>query len=108
MTAREKTPPRERLLTLSEVAAILSTSERFPRRLIEERRIRFVRIGRHVRIPDSALAEFIAAGVVEPIISTSKRRAALWATVKAVVGASVLSESSNPASGRRVTAARMV
>jgi excisionase family DNA binding protein len=108
MTAREKTPPPERLLTLSEVAAILSTSERFPRRLIEERRIRFVRIGRHVRIPDSALAEFIAAGVVEPIITTSKRRAALWATVKAVVGASALSENSNPASGRRVIAARMV
>ena len=93
MTAREKTPPPERLLTLSEVAAILSTSERFPRRLIEERRIRFVRIGRHVRIPDFALAEFIAAGVVEPIITTRKRRAALWATVKAVVGASVLSEN---------------
>jgi excisionase family DNA binding protein len=108
MTAREKPPPTERLLTLSEVAAILSTSERFPRRLIEERRIRFVRIGRHVRIPYSALAEFIAAGVVEPIITTSKRRAALWATVKAVVGASVLSENSNPASGRRVIAARMV
>ena len=73
MTAREKTPLPERLLTLSEAAAILSTSERFPRRLIEERRIRFARIGRHVRIPDSALAEFIAAGVVEPIITTSKR-----------------------------------
>ncbi|MGA2831088.1 MAG: excisionase family DNA-binding protein [Streptosporangiaceae bacterium] len=108
MTSREKTPPPERLLTLSEAAAILSTSERFPRRLIEERRIRFVRIGRHVRIPDSALAEFIAAGVVEPIITTSKRRAALWATVRAVAGASALSENSNPASGRRVIAARTV
>ena len=40
MTARDKTLPTEQLLTLSEVAAILGTSERFPRRLIEERRIR--------------------------------------------------------------------
>ena len=105
MTAREKTPSPERLLTLSEAAAILSTSERFPRRLIDERRIRFARVGRHVRIPEPALAEFIAAGMVEPVTS-SKRRAALWATVKAVVGASALSENSNPASGRRVIAAQ--
>lgn len=82
MTTEGRSAVPERLLTLSEVAAILSTSERFPRRLIEERRIRFVRIGRHVRIPDSALAEFIAAGVVQPIITTNKRRAALWATVR--------------------------
>ena len=107
MTSREKPPSPERLLTLSEAAAILSKSERFPRRLIDERRIRFVRVGRHVRIPEPALAEFIAAGMVEPI-TRSKGRAALWATVKAVVGASVLSENSNPASGRRVIAVRMV
>jgi excisionase family DNA binding protein len=57
----------DRLLTVSEAAELLSTSERFPRRLIAERRIRFVRVGRHVRIPESALREFIAAGVVEPL-----------------------------------------
>jgi excisionase family DNA binding protein len=56
----------ERLLTVAQVAELLGTTERFPRRLIAERRIRFVRVGRHVRIPESALAEFIAAGVVEP------------------------------------------
>jgi len=59
----------DRLLTVSEAADILRTSERFPRRLIEERRIRFVRVGRHVRIPESALREFIAAGLVEPAIT---------------------------------------
>jgi excisionase family DNA binding protein len=58
----------ERLLTVREVGELLGTSERFPRRLIAERRIRFVRVGRHVRIPESALGEFIAAGVVEPVI----------------------------------------
>jgi excisionase family DNA binding protein len=57
---------RDRLLTVAEVAELLSTSERFPRRLIEERRITFVRLGRKVRIPESAVREFIAAGLVEP------------------------------------------
>ena len=38
--------PTERLLTVAEAAELLSTSERFPRRLIAERRIRFVRVGR--------------------------------------------------------------
>ena len=40
----------ERLLTCLEVADRLGTTERFPRRLVAERRIRFVRVGRHVRI----------------------------------------------------------
>ncbi len=74
MTARANQPPADRLLTVSEAAAILSTSERFPRRLIEERRIRFVRVGRHVRIPESALREFIAAGLVEPISQRTYKR----------------------------------
>ena len=59
----------ERLLTVAQVAELLGMTERFPRRLIAERRIRFVRVGRHVRIPESALREFIAAGLVEPIIA---------------------------------------
>lgn len=60
----------DRLLTVSEAAKLLGTSERFPRRLIADRRIRFVRIGRLVRIPETALREFIAAGVVEPMTVT--------------------------------------
>ncbi len=35
--------------------------------IIAERRIRFVRIGRHVRIPESAVRKFITAGLVEPM-----------------------------------------
>jgi excisionase family DNA binding protein len=68
--------PVERLLTVSEAAELLGTTERFPRRLISERRIRFVRVGRHVRIPESALREFINAGMVEPVTMTRKGRAA--------------------------------
>jgi excisionase family DNA binding protein len=57
----------DRLLTVGQVAELLGTTERFPRRLIAERRICFVRVGHHVRIPESAVEEFIAAGVVEPV-----------------------------------------
>jgi excisionase family DNA binding protein len=66
----------ERLLTVGEVAELLGTSERFPRRLIAERRIRFVRVGRHVRIPESAVGEFIAAGLVEPVSPGRRGRVA--------------------------------
>ena len=40
----------DRLLTVEQVAEVLGTTVRFPRRLIEERRITFVKVGRHVRI----------------------------------------------------------
>ena len=64
-----------RLLTVAQVAELLATTERFPRRLIAERRIRFVRVGRHVRIPESALREFIRSGTIEP---TASRRQTRW------------------------------
>jgi excisionase family DNA binding protein len=66
----------ERLLTVGEVAELLGTSERFPRRLIAERRIRFVRVGRHVRIPESAVGDFIAAGLVDPVAPVRRGRVA--------------------------------
>jgi excisionase family DNA binding protein len=66
----------ERLLTVAEVAELLGTAERFPRRLIAERRIRFVRVGRHVRIPESAVGDFISAGLVEPVHSARRGRVA--------------------------------
>jgi len=64
----------DRLLTVGQVADLLGTTERFPRRLIAERRIRFVRVGRHVRIPQSALGEFISRGTVEPASSSRRAR----------------------------------
>ena len=57
----------ERLLTVDEVATVLGTTARFPRRLIAERRIRFVRVGRHVRIPECELQAFVEAGTVQAI-----------------------------------------
>ena len=56
----------ERLLTVDQVAELLGTTVRFPRRLIEERRITFVKVGRHVRIPESAVSAFIDANTVQP------------------------------------------
>ena len=67
----------DRLLNVAEAAKELGTSERFPRRLIAERRIRYVKVGRHVRIPASALAEYIESQTVEPLaVSWSGGRAA--------------------------------
>ena len=53
------------LLTPQEAADRLGTSLRFVRRLIFERRIPFIRVGRHVRIAARDLDAFIAAGRVE-------------------------------------------
>ncbi|GLW69988.1 DNA-binding protein [Kitasatospora phosalacinea] len=72
----------EQLLTVEKVARLLGTwetsGERFPRRLIAERRIAFVKVGRHVRIPESAVTAYIAARTVQPITArrTGQRRAA--------------------------------
>ncbi|MFF8607941.1 helix-turn-helix domain-containing protein [Streptomyces sp. NPDC015346] len=56
-----------RLLTVDQVADLLGTSVRFPRRLIEERRITFVKVGRHVRIPEPAVEAYIETHTVQPV-----------------------------------------
>ncbi|MFJ5805064.1 excisionase family DNA-binding protein [Streptomyces sp. NPDC093093] len=56
----------ERFLSVVQVAELLGTTVRFPRRLVEERRITYVKVGRHVRIPESAVQAFITANTVEP------------------------------------------
>ena len=65
----------ERLLTVAQVAELLGTTERFPRRLIAERRIRFVRVGRHVRVPESAVVSSLLPGLSSPL---SRRVVAGW------------------------------
>jgi excisionase family DNA binding protein len=55
----------DKLLTMEEAAGRLGTSLRFVRRLIAERRIAYVKVGRHVRIAEADLTEFVAAGRVE-------------------------------------------
>jgi len=66
-TARSAATKRDgtsRLLTVAQAAERLGTTERFPRRLIAERRITFVKLGTHVRIPEAALDDFIAASTI--------------------------------------------
>ncbi len=57
----------ERLLTVDEAAERLGTGVRFIRRLVQERRIRYVKIGKHVRIADSVLTAYIEERTVEPV-----------------------------------------
>ena len=70
------TKTRGKLLTVHQAAERLGTSARFPRRLIAERRITFVRVGRHVRIPEAAIDAMIASGTVEPVAGRRRRGAA--------------------------------
>ena len=52
------------LLTIDQAAEYLGTGQRFVRRLISERRIPYVKLGRHVRLERCALDAFVAAGRV--------------------------------------------
>jgi excisionase family DNA binding protein len=56
-----------RLLTVEQAADYMNTTVRFVRRLVAERRIAFVKLGRHVRLSTSDLDAFVAAGRVEPV-----------------------------------------
>jgi excisionase family DNA binding protein len=55
----------DKLLTIEEAADCLCTSVRFVRRLIAERRITYVKLGRHVRIAEHDLINFVATARVE-------------------------------------------
>jgi excisionase family DNA binding protein len=65
-----------RYLTIPEVAERLGTTERFPHRLIEDRRIEFVRLGRHVRIAESVLAAYVERCTVAPVSPRRRGRRA--------------------------------
>jgi excisionase family DNA binding protein len=56
---------RPPLLDVPGAAAYLNTSQRFIRRLVEERRVTFIKLGRLVRIDARDLDAFIAAGRTE-------------------------------------------
>jgi excisionase family DNA binding protein len=58
---------RETLLTRDEAAIALRATPRFIRRLIAERRIRFVYVGRTPHIPESAIIEYIEEHTVRPV-----------------------------------------
>jgi excisionase family DNA binding protein len=78
MSKRQATTP-DRLLTVEAAAERMSTSVRFVRRLIAERRIAFVRLGRHVRIAESDIAAFIESGRVAPMDAS-----AIWRNTRRI------------------------
>jgi len=53
------------LLSVEQAAERLGTSVRFVRRLVAERRIAYVKVGRHVRLDPDDVEAFIAASRVE-------------------------------------------
>lgn len=56
-----------RLLDLAEVATILGTGERMARRLVAERRLPTVKVGRYVRVRSDDLAAYID-GATRPAV----------------------------------------
>ncbi len=61
----------DRLYTVEQAAEYLNTTERFVRRLIAERRIPFHKVGRYIRITETDLAEFVHAGRVDGLSSST-------------------------------------
>ena len=51
------------LLTLHEAVQYMNASERFARRLVDERRVRVHKVGRFVRIARADLDDYLAANV---------------------------------------------
>ncbi|HWG98659.1 MAG TPA: helix-turn-helix domain-containing protein [Pilimelia sp.] len=62
------------LLTADEVAARLRATPRFVRRLVAERRIEYVKVGRLVRFEPAAVAAFIEANRVVPLSRAQLRQ----------------------------------
>lgn len=52
------------LMTVAQAGDYLRTGERFVRRLVAERRISYVKLGKYVRLQRSTLDAFIEAGRV--------------------------------------------
>ncbi|MCC6436838.1 MAG: helix-turn-helix domain-containing protein [Acidimicrobiales bacterium] len=66
-TAADPTAPTAPLIDIAEAAQRLGVSVRFMRRLVDERRIPFHKIGRYVRFDPADIDRFVMQGRVEPI-----------------------------------------
>jgi excisionase family DNA binding protein len=65
------------LMTSEEVARHLRSTTRFVRRLVAERRIEYVKVGRSVRFERAAVDAYIARNRVEPMTRAELRRT-IW------------------------------
>ena len=59
-------PNMQLLLTKRQAAELLNVDERFITRCVFEKRIVYVKVGRHVRIPASAVRRFVDANTIAP------------------------------------------
>jgi excisionase family DNA binding protein len=50
--------------TAKQAAEKMGVGERMVRRLVAERRIEFIKVGKHVRISEEAIQQFLLAGTV--------------------------------------------
>jgi excisionase family DNA binding protein len=66
--------PAVELLTPAELASALKTTVRMVRRLVAERRIEYVKVGRSVRFEPSAVAAYVEANRVRPDHRRTVRR----------------------------------
>ena len=64
----------DELLTGDEVASILRATPRFVRRLVAERRIEYVKVGRLVRFEPRAVADYIERNRITPLSRAQIRR----------------------------------
>ncbi|PRY42169.1 excisionase family DNA binding protein [Geodermatophilus tzadiensis] len=58
-TTEQRHSPGDLLLTVAQAGEYLGTSERFIRRLITERRIGYVKVGKYVRLERTTLDAFV-------------------------------------------------
>jgi excisionase family DNA binding protein len=64
----------EELLTGEQVAALLKATPRFVRRLVQTRRIEYVKVGRLVRFRPQAVADYIDRNSITPLSRAELRR----------------------------------
>jgi excisionase family DNA binding protein len=62
----------EALLSIDDVATRLDVTPRFVRRLVDERRVPFHKVGKFVRFQPADIDAFIANGRVEPPVHRSR------------------------------------
>jgi excisionase family DNA binding protein len=75
MTDRDKyeqltLPDMDVLLTKRQAAELFNVEERFITRCVFEKRISYVKVGRHVRIPVNALRRYVDANTIGTAMSS--------------------------------------
>ena len=71
---RHRARPQSPFLSIGEIASWFGVEVGFVRRLIAERRIPFVKIGKYIRFDPDEIAEWIDGQRVHPELGASRRR----------------------------------